>query len=491
MEFIDKWREQVSETLTECAKLAVGIQEVDLEYALMATAVLWPLKQPVQDFDMEAIEAVNKILGRQAKHVLRVVQDWDDDLMEAARSLSAEVTDNNELDAALDVLIKHFRAFFIFAEELSKQRGQDSPTAPDGVSDVTDISLAVPGVEGVGETSVQPPRVFISYARSDGEDLARELQQRLEREGIPVWQDRAKMQAGRDWWLQIIDALNQVKFMVLVTTPAALRSEIVRKEWQYARQQGVCVYPAKGVADMNLTDLPRWMQHVHFYNLELDWPKLVKDLNAPCETPRVPFMVEELPDDYVPRSEQLNQLLALVLDEKREAPVATTVALHGTGGYGKSMLAQVVCHDEDVREAFDEGILWVTLGEDPGDLTGRVVDLVEVLSGERPGFANLDAAEARLAELLADRDILLVIDDVWDMTHLKPFIRGGPRCARLITTRNVTVLPPQTLSIEVGAMERHEAVTLLGTGLPRGDLKSLQKLATRKQSASTCGPGLC
>jgi len=56
--------------------------------------------------------------------------------------------------------------------------------------------------------------------------------------------------------------------------------------------------------------------------------------------------------------------------------------------------------------------LWVTLGENPGDLTGRVEDLIYTLSGERPGFSSAQVAAARLTELLADRDILLVIDDV-------------------------------------------------------------------------------
>jgi hypothetical protein len=41
--------------------------------------------------------------------------------------------------------------------------------------------------------------------------------------------------------------------------------------------------------------------------------------------------------------------------------------------------------------------------------------------------------------LLADRDILLVIDDVWNSTHLEPFLQGGKRCARLVTTRNEVV----------------------------------------------------
>ena len=37
---------------------------------------------------------------------------------------------------------------------------------------------------------VGSPRVFISYARADGEDFAMNLRIRLQAEGIPLWQDR-------------------------------------------------------------------------------------------------------------------------------------------------------------------------------------------------------------------------------------------------------------------------------------------------------------
>lgn len=94
--------------------------------------------------------------------------------------------------------------------------------------------------------------VFISYSRSGGEAFAQRLRMRLEREGIPLWQDRVGLEGGRDWWLQITEALNKVEYMVLVMTPNALCSPIIRKEWRYARQQGVCVYPVKGVADAKL-----------------------------------------------------------------------------------------------------------------------------------------------------------------------------------------------------------------------------------------------
>ncbi|MFL5586239.1 MAG: TIR domain-containing protein [Ktedonobacteraceae bacterium] len=328
------------------------------------------------------------------------------------------------------------------------------------------------------------PRVFLSYARSDGEQFAARLRKRLEAERIPLWQDRIGMKGGRDWWQQIKDALDKVEFMVLVMTPTAMRSEMVRKEWRYARQQGVCVYPVKGLPTLDFASLPRWMRDAHFYDLAHEWPKFVKDLNIRCEQPRVPFMVEDLPADYVPRPREYEVLIENLLDQRREEPVAITAALRGAGGYGKTTMARTLCHDERIQQAFDDGILWVTLGEHPGNLVGKVEDLIYMLSHERPGFTGIDAAAARLTELLADRDILLVVDDVWDGLHLKPFLQGGTRCARLITTRNEDVLPAHAQRLVVDAMQPGEAVQLLSSGLhtrafTARDMQALRALVAR------------
>ncbi len=83
-----------------------------------------------------------------------------------------------------------------------------------------------------------------------------------------------------------------------------LKSVIVRKEWRYARQQGVCVYPIKGSPGIDFNSLPRWMRDAH-------------------------FMIENLPEDFVERPGEFDQLLNLLLDEKREEPVAITAALRG------------------------------------------------------------------------------------------------------------------------------------------------------------------
>jgi WD40 repeat protein len=328
------------------------------------------------------------------------------------------------------------------------------------------------------------PRVFISYARSDGEQFASNLRARLEAKGIPLWQDRTGMEGGKDWLQQIKDALDVVEFMVPVMTPAAMQSEMVRKEWRYARQQGVCVYPVKGAPDLDFNRIPHWMRSVHFYDLKYEWSKFVNDLNKSCQQAHVPFMAEELPADYVARPQEFKALIEKLLDQQREEPVAITAALRGAGGYGKTTMARALCHDERIQQAFDDGILWVTLGEHPGNLVGKVEDLIETLSGKRPDFTGIDAAGTRLAELLADRDILLVLDDIWDAIHLKPFLQGGKRCARLVTTRNENVLPADAQRIQVDAMQQQEAMQLLTSGLSStplrvDDTKALEALATR------------
>lgn len=66
------------------------------------------------------------------------------------------------------------------------------------------------------------PRIFVSYARSDGEGFARDLRERLAAQGFSLWHDRQDMPGGRGWWRQITQAIEAVEYLVLVMTPAAL-----------------------------------------------------------------------------------------------------------------------------------------------------------------------------------------------------------------------------------------------------------------------------
>jgi hypothetical protein len=329
----------------------------------------------------------------------------------------------------------------------------------------------------------EQPRIFISYARKDGEKFATTLRERLEHEHpeLTVWQDRVRMEGGIGWWKQIEDALAVVKFIVLVMTPSAIQSPIARKEWRYARQQGVAVCPVKGASDgeLDFASLPRWMSKTHFYDINREWDTFIRYLQNPPPWVRVPFMAPDLPEGFVQRPAVSLELVGRILDRERKNPVAITTALQGAGGLGKTTLAAALCHDEDIVTSFDDGILWATLGETPNVL-GALTKVYAALTGERPGFVDIEDASLNLAQKLEDKNCLVVIDDVWDAAHLRPFLRGAAKCTRLITTRKFD-LTGEAEQVVVDVMASQEAVELLTKGLEPipNDLSHLRDLAKR------------
>jgi NB-ARC domain/WD domain, G-beta repeat/Trypsin-like peptidase domain len=193
------------------------------------------------------------------------------------------------------------------------------------------------------------------------------------------------------------------------------------------------------------------------------WPELRNRVRP--QRPAI-NMAEPPPDDFVARDKEFNQLSERLLDPEREKPVAigATAALRGAGGYGKTTLARAVCHQPQIQSAFKDGILWVTIGETPGNLAAKLDDLTYALSGKKPGSESIEAATTEFKKQLEGREILIVVDDVWAGEHLRPFLQGGRRCARLITTRIQNVIPPNAHKVEVDAMRIGEAVELLAAG---------------------------
>ena len=313
------------------------------------------------------------------------------------------------------------------------------------------------------------PRVFLSYARKDGEEFAANLRKRLEDQEpeISLWQDRTEMEGGVGWWNQIEHALDNVRFLVIVMTPAATQSEMTRKEWRYARQRGVNVYPVKGCPDIQLdyASLPNWMRKAHFFDLHGEWETFVNYLKSDREPKRVAFMPPDVPEGFIQRPREFEQLIARLVDAKRENPIAITTALQGAGGYGKTTLAIALCHDDRVIDAFDDGIVWVTLGQNPNVLA-ELTKLYKALAGDQPAFVDEKDAELKLREKLENRNCLLVIDDVWKRKDLEPFLQGGKKtCSRLITTRRLDLVM-DAKRIHVDEMRPEESVALLATRVP-------------------------
>src|SRR3954452_23745011 len=177
------------------------------------------------------------------------------------------------------------------------------------------------------------PRVVISYARSDGAEIAAGLRHRLEAAGVSLWQDLVAMQGGQDWWRQIQQAVDKAEYLVLVLPPGALASEVCKDEWRYARQVGTYVIAVSDIppGELDLARLAGWMRRADIVPLRvperLRW--LLERLKAPAPPlPRVPMMAEPPPPDFVPRPAEFGALKRKLLDATGE-PVAITAALKG------------------------------------------------------------------------------------------------------------------------------------------------------------------
>jgi hypothetical protein len=174
------------------------------------------------------------------------------------------------------------------------------------------------------------------------------------------------------------------------------------------------------------------------------------------------FAVPPLRGDEVARPGLMEDLVAAVTRPAASA-VGITTGLWGAGGFGKTTMARLLVHRDEVKEQFPDGVVWVTVGEETEgpELAEKITNVVGLFSGGRPPLTDPLAAGAELGRAFGDRRVLLVIDDVWTSAQVEPFLLGGPAAVRLFTTRMRAVLPRSAEPVRVDEMDPGEAEQLL------------------------------
>jgi hypothetical protein len=81
------------------------------------------------------------------------------------------------------------------------------------------------------------------------------------------------------------------------------------------------------------------------------------------------------------------------------------------GGIGKTVLAAALAHDSGARQAFPDGIYWLTVGQTPNllDLQNK---LLRQLTGSEQTLTTEEDAKHALRDALEGLRALLVLDDV-------------------------------------------------------------------------------
>jgi hypothetical protein len=315
----------------------------------------------------------------------------------------------------------------------------------------------------------EPSRVFISYAHKDGAVLAQRLLADLTARGIDAWLDNQRLRGGATWTQEIETALDETEYVLALLTPGSYVSDICRAEQLRALRKGKLVIPLLAQSG---TEIPLYLAETHYRDFTADsryaqaFAELLADLHARNGIALKPeFLVTSyvtvppVPVSFVERPEALAALRNALFTDNGGRHIALT-ALEGMGGIGKTMLAQALCRDEVVQQAFPDGVVWISVGKESSiDLT-RMREVGKALGDDLSRYENELAAKNQYRSTIRKKAALIVVDDVWRASDLEPLqAEDSPRSRLLFTTRNASI------AAAVGARRRY--VDLLTAGQAR------------------------
>jgi DNA-binding SARP family transcriptional activator/tetratricopeptide (TPR) repeat protein len=223
------------------------------------------------------------------------------------------------------------------------------------------------------------------------------------------------------------------------------------------------------------------LQHLHQQILAADPAlDLPRDAVGPDQPARLPADVpRQLPaavTQFTGRATELTTLTQIAARPNNGDVPGTVVisAIGGTAGVGKTALALRFAHQAASR--FPDGQLYASLRgfdpggtpTDPGEAIRAFLDALHVPADRIP--ASLEARAGLYRSLVADRQMLIVLDNARDEQQVRPLIPASPGSLVIVTSRrqlaglaasdgahvlNLDVLPEaearQMLSARIGA----------------------------------------
>lgn len=182
-------------------------------------------------------------------------------------------------------------------------------------------------------------------------------------------------------------------------------------------------------------------------------------------TPRRPETApRQLPADvarFIGRDEHVKA----VYEHLDETATVAVSAITGMAGVGKTSLAIHVAHG--IAERFPDGQLYVDLRGTGEPLSGPhavalLLRALGVASDTIPG--ELAEAAALLRSCLAERRVLLVLDNAADTEQVTPLLPGSGASAAIVTSRRLLALP-QARHLPLNVLTEPDAIALLASAV--------------------------
>jgi tetratricopeptide (TPR) repeat protein len=320
--------------------------------------------------------------------------------------------------------------------------------------------------------------VFINYRGTDsgsyGALLFAELSRHFGRE--LAFLDTESIPAGTDYVQELLARVRQARVVLAVIGPRWLQTtdsegrriddpnDWIRRELVEALAAGVRVIPvltdgaelpAEGELPSDLAALARCQfRRLRYRDAGRDVDRLVADLiemdpdlGVVARRRRgVPRQLPAVTTGFTGRVRELDllgQALASATGVQAgsgRAGVVVISAIAGTAGIGKTTLA--VHWARSVMDWFPDGQLFVNLrGFDP---TGQVMDPTQAVRGFLGALgvapqsvpAEAEAQVTLYRSLMAERRMLVVLDNARDAAHVRPLLPGAAGCLVVVTSRN-------------------------------------------------------
>lgn len=171
----------------------------------------------------------------------------------------------------------------------------------------------------------------------------------------------------------------------------------------------------------------------------------------------------DLPD-FTGRTAEVAALTDRLANHAEGAPPPVAVVV-GAPGVGKSSIAVHAAHA--VSAAFPDGQLYLDLAgtsDEPRDPATMLAEVLRVLGINGAGVPDeLSARAALYRSLLADRRLLLVLDDAASVDQVRPLVPGTGRSALLITSRRRLPELPCVRHVDLDVLEQADAVRLFAS----------------------------
>lgn len=205
--------------------------------------------------------------------------------------------------------------------------------------------------------------------------------------------------------------------------------------------------------------------------------------------PPVPFQTPAPSADFTGRTDHVNildQLLRRDPDRAAQQTVAIC-AVSGVAGVGKTTLAVQAAHR--LRASFPDGQLFIDLqGAGPRPVA-PVEALARFLRALGLSGRDIPSDEAESAALfrsvLADRRVLVILDNARDAAQVRPLLPGRAGCAALITSRRRLADLAGATTLDLAGFSPSEALRLLESSA--GQARAAADPNATRELAVVCG----